>query len=152
MEIENFNHNNLKNQEIASLDKNPKGLEPVIVGIPRDDAAVDAVLAGAGTGDGPGKLDLGAIGELVHEANEGPTSLLLLLPIVERVDEILELRATELAGTDAEDEAYGVHEVRFSGAVGANDGGEVGEGTDHLEAFVRLEILHLQAVDFPRRE
>lgn len=38
------------------------------------------------------------------------------------------------------------------GAIGDDDGNEVVEGTDHLEALVGLEILHLEAVDFARGE
>ena len=89
---------------------------------------------------------------MVDEADESSAAFLLLLAVVEGVDEVLELRATELAGADAEDEADGVHEVGLAGAVGAKDGGEVVEGTDHLEALVGLEILHLEAVDFARGE
>lgn len=143
---------NLKDQEIASLDENAEGLEPGIVGVPGDGFAVDAVLAGAGGGDGSGELDLSVVGELVDKANVGPASLLLLLPVVEGVDEVLELRASELAGPNAKHEADGVHEVGLAGAVGADDGGEVVEGTDDLVPLVRLEVLHLQPEDFPRRQ
>lgn len=89
---------------------------------------------------------------MVDEADEGSAAFLLLLAVVEGVDEVLELRAAELASADAEDEADGVHEIGLAGAVGADDGGEVVEGTDHLEALVGLEILYLEAVDFARGE
>ena len=157
---------NLKDKEIASLDEDPEGLEPGIVCVPRDHVPVDSVLTCASTGYAPRERDLVAIrtrsvtvitvtitviGELVDEADEGSAALLLLVLVVEGVDEVPELGAAEVAGADAKDEADGVHEVRFAGAVGADDGGEVEEGADYLVALVRLEVLHFQAVDSPRR-
>lgn len=53
-----------------------------------------------------------------------------------------------MARADSQDEADGVHEVGLTGAIGADDGGEVVEGADHLVALVGLEVLELQAVDF----
>jgi len=143
---------NLKDQEIASFDEDAERLEPVVVGVPIDKGVVDAVLAGSNAGDGAGESDLSGVGEVVDEADEGSATLLVLLTVVEGVDEVLELRAAEMAGADAEDEANGVHEVGLSSAVGADDGSEVVEWTDHLEALVGLEILHLQTVDSSRRE
>lgn len=143
---------NLKDQEIASFDEDAEGLESVVVGVPIDEGVVDAVLAGAGASDGAGESNLSGVGEVVDKADEGSATLLVFLAVVEGIDEVLELRTAELAGADAEDEADGVHEVGLTGAVGADDGGEVVEGADHLEALVGLEILHLQTVDSPRRE
>ena len=88
-------------------------------------------------------MELGGVGKLVDQADEGAAALLVLLFVVEGVDEVLELCATELASADAKDEAYGVHEVRLAGAIGTDNGGEVVEGTDGLEALVGLEILEL---------
>lgn len=143
---------NLKDQEIASFDEDAEGLESVVIGVPIDKGVIDAVLAGAGAGDGAGESDLSGVGKVVDEADEGSATLLVLLTVVEGVDEVLELRTAELAGADAEDEADGVHEVGLTSAVGADDGSEVVEGADHLEALVGLEIVHLQTVDSPRRE
>lgn len=53
-----------------------------------------------------------------------------------------------MTGADPEDEADGVHEVGFTGAVGANNGGEIGERADGLVALVGFEVLELEAVDF----
>lgn len=89
---------------------------------------------------------------MVDEADEGAASLLFLVAVVEGVDEVFELRAAEVACADTEDEADCVHEVGLAGAVGTDDGGEVVERTDGLEALVGLEILHLETVDFARRE
>lgn len=52
-----------------------------------------------------------------------------------------------MGGADAEDEADGVHEIGLTGAVGADDGREVVEGADGLEALVGLEVLELEAED-----
>ena len=88
-------------------------------------------------------MELGGVSELVDQANRGAAAFLLFLLVVEGVDEVFELSAAELAGANAEDEAYGIHEVGFAGAIGADNGGEVVKRTDGLEALVGLEILEL---------
>lgn len=76
---------------------------------------------------------------------------MFFLTIIESVDEIFQLSATELVGANAEDEADGIHEVGFSGAVGADDGGEIVERADLLESFVGFEVGEFQAEDFAWR-
>jgi len=41
-------------------------------------------------------------------------------------------QSIDIPALHAEDEGDGVHQVGLSAAVGANDGGEVSEGTNHL--------------------
>ena len=140
----------LENEEVAGLDEDAEGSELGVVVVPRDDSAVDAVLAAACAGDGAGELELGAgAGEVVDEADGGPAAPFLLVAVVEGVDEVLELGATEVCGPDAEHKADGVHEVGLASTVGTDDGREIEEGADCLSPLVRLEILHLQPVDTP---
>lgn len=141
---------NLKNQEIPSLDENSQGPQPCIILFPGHRGPIKPVLTPAGAGNCPGELKLRAAAELVNQANEGPPTLLLLLLVVESVDQVLQLSPTELARPYAEDEANCIHEVGLSGTIGANNRREVVEGTDGLEALVGLEVLELQAEDFPR--
>lgn len=143
---------NLKNQEIPSLDENSQRPQPSIIFVPGDGGSVDPVLAPAGAGDDPGELELQPVSKLVNQADKGPSASLLLLLVVVSVDQILQLGPTELSRPYAEHEADSVHEVGFPGAIGANYRREVIEGTDCLKALVGLEVLELQAVDFPRRD
>lgn len=70
---------------------------------------------------------------------------------MESVDEIFQLSTTELIGANAEDEADSIHEIGFSGAVGADDGGEVVERANLLESFVGFEVGEFEAEDFAWR-
>lgn len=140
----------LENEEVAGLDEDAEGSELGVVVVPRDDSAVDTVFAATRAGNGASelKLDAGA-GEVVDEVDGGPTTLGLLVAVVEGVDEVLELGATEVCGADAEHKTDGVHKIGLAGAIGTDDGREVEEGTNSLLSLVRLEIFHLQPMDPP---
>lgn len=143
---------NLKNQKIPSLDENSQRPQSPIIFVPRNGGSIDSVLAPAGAGDGPSKLELRPVSKLVNQANEGPSAPLFLLLVVVSVDQVLQLGPTELPRPYTEHEADSVHEVGFPGAIGANYRREVVERTDCLLALVRLEVLKLQAEDLPRRD
>lgn len=132
----NIKHKHLKNEEIASLDENPQRPQLSIILIPIHDPPINPILAPARARDSPRELKLGPTAQLVHQPHKRPPSLLLLLPIVKRVDQVLQLGAPELTRAYAEDEADGVHEVGFSGPVRADNGGEVEEWADCLKSFV----------------
>lgn len=142
----------LKDEEIAGLDKNSKGPELSIVFFPRHRRPINSVLAAGGAGNGPRELKLRPICQLVNQANICPAALLVLLLVVEGIDQVLQLGPTEVARPYAEHEAYSVHEVGFTGSVGPNDRREVIEGADCLEALVGLEVLKLQPEDFALRD
>lgn len=140
----------LENEEVAGLDENAEGSELGVVVVPRDESAIDTVLAATGAGNGAGEVKLAAgAWEVVDEAYGGPATLGLLVAVVEGVDEVLELGATEVCGADAEHKTDGVHEIGLAGAIGTDDGREVEEGADGLRSLVRLKILHLQPMDPP---
>lgn len=134
---------NLKNQEIPGLDENSKVPELAIVHIPRDSRPVEPVFATTRARDGPREVELRAVPQMVDQADESSAALLLLLLVVVRVDQVLELGPTELPRADAEDKAYGVHEVGLAGTIGPDNRREVVERPDGLKAFVGLEILEL---------
>lgn len=140
----------LEDEEIASLDEDAQGSEFGVVVVPGDETAVDPVLAATGASDCAGEVELvPGGGEVVDEADGGSAALGLLIAVVEGVDEVLELGASEVGGSNAEHKAYGIHEVGLAGAIGTNDGREVEEGPDCLRPLIRLEVLHLQPMDAP---
>jgi hypothetical protein len=59
-------------------------------------------------------------------------------------DEILHLTATEISGLDTQDKGQGVHAIGFATAIGTDDAGKAGKGTDTMDTTVRFEILQFQ--------
>lgn len=54
---------------------------------------------------------------------------------------------------DAKDEGDGVHRIRFTRSIGADDGSEVGIAKQEgVVALVRLEIVKLEAYEFTHGE
>ena len=76
----------LENEEVAGLDENAEGSELGVVVVPRDETAIDTVLAATGAGNGAGEVKLAAgAWEVVDEAYGGPATLGLLVAVVEGV-------------------------------------------------------------------
>lgn len=139
----------LEDEEVAGLDEDANGLEPVVVLFPGDERAIDAVFAGSCHCDPSKKPQLFPPGVNVREHDVSAAVRLVWVRVPEGVHEIPQLVPAEMDGTHAQHEADGVHEVGLPRAVGADDGCEVAEGTDDLVALVALEVAHLHSVDPP---
>ncbi|KAL6984061.1 hypothetical protein U1Q18_017436 [Sarracenia purpurea var. burkii] len=127
-------------------------LQLCIVLVPIHNPSINPVLTAAGTRDAAHELkNFGPVAQLVHEPHEGAPSPLLIISVVEGIDQILQLGAPELPGSNAQNEADGVLEVELGCAIRADDDCEVEEGANGLGALIGLEVLEFKSEDFPRR-
>mmetsp|Transcript_34263 Transcript_34263/g.72158 ORF Transcript_34263/g.72158 Transcript_34263/m.72158 type:complete len:226 (-) Transcript_34263:417-1094(-) len=167
-------HIALKDEKIARLEQYANGGELSLVLFERHGLIIDLIFARAFGGDDAREEGGLAPGQLLGETalrllGGGGTAplffvgVLLALLVGFDVDqcrlgrqrlvpcraggtknEIAHLAGTQRARLDAEDEGYGVHEVGFSGTIGADDAGEVEEGADALSARVGFEVFEFE--------
>lgn len=148
----------------AGLCDDLEGLESVLIGLMRDVFVVNLKVADASMRDGACKTRLLSV-LLDDKRDIGVSPHFLWLPL-DPVDEILELGAANLRGTNAKRKADGINDVGLScwvaaidfgerkergggtGAlasqtrsVGTNDALERKERADDMLSFVRLEVL-----------
>ncbi len=91
----------LENKEVARLDEDTKALHLVIISIPSDGLVVDTVLTAAIAANSAGEVQLLTAAQHIDELHERLPTALLTFAVIEGVDEVLQLRTTQLHGTNS---------------------------------------------------